>query len=147
MLGKVRAMINKLQSMLVNTVWFKGFGVSFQGQGVADPLISNGYNVESITRTGVGVYTVTPTQSTFFGVSIIENSFPTISYAISPSAETSLFIVGIIGSGGDATITVKAAIQGAGNQIDVVPYDLVAGDFISATLLLTVGTGELPPQI
>ena len=147
MLGKVRAMINKLQSVLVNTVWFKGFGVSFEGQGAVSPIVGNSYNVGSVVRTGVGVYTVTPTQATFFGVNVIEKSFPTISYAISPSAETALFIVGIVGSGGDALITVKAAVQGAGNQIDVLPYDLVAGDFISATLLLTVGTGELPPQI
>jgi len=81
--GKLKVMIIKLRNQLLSYLPLKGLMLRIEGAG--DPVIKVNYNVLTVNRTGVGIYVITPVQTTFFGVDIISNSTAVLGFAINPS--------------------------------------------------------------
>ncbi len=146
-IAKLKSMINLVDENIINTTFLKGFAFRLEGQGVSNPLVTVGYNIRSVIRTGKGVYRVTLTQDTFFGFDVIDNALVSNSWnIINDAASDGHFVTLTDVSPGVADITVVNIEQGTGNRIDFNPYDLVAGDFVDIAGMLNVGSGELPPN-
>lgn len=107
------------------------------------------FNVATLERTAVGVYEGTVKQATFYGIDIFLKANPFVSYSLTNTITTEAFHVDFTPDGlGGFTIEVFEWIQGAGNKIELVPYDPVqAGDLIFCTVLSDIGNGELPPSV
>lgn len=146
MIGKLKSMISKLRGEVLSFVPVKAMMLKFEGNGASNPTIDTQYNVASVTRSGVGVYAGTLTQGTFFGEDIFAESIFTSSFVIAPSLTSDMFIVSFVATGAlTFDVSVLEVVQGAGNRLDFNPYDILAGDFISASLYLNLGDGSLPP--
>jgi len=144
------ASLSKVRSRLVSAVrdykdWLpaKGALLTIEGQGAGNPLLTNGYNVASVTRTGVGVYQVTVSQETYFTRNVLSNSVFSISHIIAPL--TTSYDVNVVVTGA-TTCEVRAyvrAVVGAAVQRNA--FDLLAGDFVSVTGLFSINDA-LPPR-
>ena len=147
MLGKVKAMISALRRDVINNIDIKGFHVKLEGNGVSDPVATSGYNFLSATRTGTGVYEVTVQQATIYGFSLLDDGFLTKFETITSNPDTDVNVVNYtVTSSTTLDIEVFEVVQGTGNRLDIVPYDIESGDFISLTISVNAGTGELPPE-
>lgn len=146
MLGKLKSMIASLRDSVINITFLKGLTSRIEGQGVGQPIVTNDYNIESIVRTGVGVYEYTPKQTTFFGGNIVDRGLPSVSLSISSNPATDLHEYTLVAGVGIVTISVTAIEQGAGNRLDFLPYDLEAGDYLYLAYLVNAGLGKLPPE-
>ena len=146
MLGKVKSMISQLRVFLINAVWWKGGSLSFEGAGLSDPITSAEYNIDSVTRSGIGVYDIMLTQETFYGIDVVDFGIPTLTFDINTDANTELHAVKFAAIAGGARVTVLAVVQGTGNRLDFDPYDIEAGDHIHMSLMVNAGVGGLPPE-
>jgi len=111
--------------------------------GAGNPLLTNGYNVASVTRTGVGVYQVTVSQETYFTRNVLSNSVFSISNIIAPL--TTSYDVNVLVTGA-TTFEIRVyvrAVVGAAVQRNA--FDLLAGDFVSVTGLFSINDA-LPPR-
>lgn len=146
MLGKLKSMISRLRDDLIDYAPIKGLMLAIEGNGASDPTIITGYNIDAVTRTGVGVYEVTLVQNTFYGIAIGDVSVSAIGYTIAPTVTTELYAVSVVSTGAlTFDIEVSEVTQGTGNKLDIAPYDIVSGDSVSAALYMNLGGGELPP--
>ena len=122
--------------------------LAFTGRSTNGPAtIEYQFNIATLNRTAVGVYEGTLTQNTFYGVDVLDTANPFTDYSLTPNLTTEAFHVDIEITGtGSFTISVFEWVQGAGNKIELVPYDpITAGDLIFVTALADASGGELPP--
>lgn len=150
MLGKLKSIINKLRNEVIQFLPLKGLMIRVEGNGLGNPIIQLEYNVSSVARTGVGVYRLTISQETFYGIPVIPNSVATLTYDIAPNVNTDAYYVALnVISTTVIDVQVFEAAQGAGNKIQYNPYDILAGDTISGSLLFNSGIREqrLPPEL
>lgn len=147
--SKVRAELLRFIDGAISFFPAKGVVVTFEGQGLSDPLISNLYNVDTVTRIGIGLYRVKVLQTTFWGQNIFERATPKLESIIPSNPDSDLHDLEFLdaGAGDDEfDIQVKEVVQGAGNQLDVNPYDIEAGDFVFVGLDINIGRNDdLPP--
>ena len=121
----------------------KGVLLTIEGQGAGNPLLTNPYNVASVTRTGVGVYQVTLSQETYFTRNVLTNSIITTSSIIAPLT-TSYDMRTVITSATTFDIMVfQLAVVGA--LVARTPFDLLAGDFLSVNGAFSIND-TLPPR-
>jgi len=147
--GKLKSMINRLSGRVINNVLLKGVTIILEGDGANDPILTNDYNVVSVIRQGIGIYRVQVKQITFHGVNIFLRGIPNLESVITSNANTDLHEVGFQLSGGGSNefdIQVFAIEQGTGNRLDIVPFDIEAGDFVYMSLEVNAGDGDLPPE-
>ena len=146
MLGKLKSMINILTNEVINFTALKGAMLNIEGAGAGNPVINDSYNVTSVTRTGVGVYNVVPIQNTFYGLDIFTNSTRAANGVIAPTAASDAHFVELkTGVGSTFDIVITEMVQGVGNRIDFNPYDIIAGDNVTVSVLVNSGLGQLPP--
>lgn len=146
MIGKLKTMVSDLRYRIINMVPIKGLMLSIIGAGTSAPAIQTSYNVASVTRTGVGVYSVTYQATTFFGTNIATDIIVTSGHVIAPSAGSEFFVVSVTkGVGQTFDITVEEVVVGGGNKLEVQPYDLLATDSVDVSGLINAGHGILPP--
>ena len=142
-----------LQTSLSNEVFrlltpVKAIHFAFPGASVNGAITPDyEFNVATLTRSAVGVYDGTVSQTTFYGVDIMAKANAFVSYSFTPTVTTEAFHIDFTDNGsGSFTIEIYEWVQGAGNKIDLVPYDPVtAGDLVYCTVLTDIGNGELPP--
>lgn len=147
MLGKIKSMVTALRAEIIQFLPLKGMAIRVTGNDTSNPSIISSYNVDSVTRTGVGVYRLVLTQETFFGIGILANAVSTINYSIEPSLNSDLFSVQIdVVSLTEFDIKVYEVAQGTGNRLDISPYDIQVTDTISGSFLLNINDGRLPPE-
>jgi hypothetical protein len=147
--GKLKSMISGLRSSIISSVLLKGSTLRMEGNGASDPTLANTYNAASVIRQGVGVYRVQVKQITFYGVNILDRGTPALSYIITGDPTTDLHSITFqpgSGAANEFDIEVLAIEQGTGNRLDIVPYDLIAGDFVYFSLEVNAGDGDLPPE-
>ena len=144
------ATLAKVRSRLVSAVrdykdWLpaKGVLLTIEGQGAGNPLTSNTYNVASVTRTGVGVYEVTVSQETYFTRNVLSNSVLTHSNVIAPL--TTSYDVNVVVTSA-TTFEIRVYVRAvAGLVVQRLPFDLLAGSFVSITGLFSINDA-LPPR-
>ncbi len=109
--------------------------------------ISHSFNLSSVTRNGVGVYDCVISQQTFYGVNVLGKANPAISYSFTVTAITEAYHIEYTKTGATTfTIEVFEWIQGAGNKIDLAPYDPdEVNDLVYVTMLTDLSDGQLPP--
>lgn len=142
--------VGKLKTRLYQSVkdykaWLpsKAALLTIQGNGAANPTLTNSYNVASATRTGVGVYQVTVTQSTYFTQNLLAQTVFALSKIIAPLTQ-SYDVELVVTSATTFDIRVyKFAVVGA--AVQRAAYDLVAGDFVSVQGLYSINA-SLPPR-
>ena len=133
-----------LQVGVVKSVYFQFTGRSTNGPAT----VFNDFNLASLDRTAVGVYEGVATQSTFFGIDVFSTANPFLQYDFSPVAATEAFHIDFTASptSGEFTINVYQWIQGAGNKIDLVPYDPIElDDKVFVSVFADISGGILPP--
>ena len=146
MIGKLKSMIRNLRADVIDFVPVKAMLIKFEGQGASNPTIITEYNILTLTRSGVGVYAGTVDQGTILGQSIFTASVFSSGFVIAPSVGSDFFTLNFVSTGAlTFDISVLEVVQGSGNKLDFNPYDILAGDTVSATLLLNLGDGSLLP--
>lgn len=149
MLGKLKSIVNKLRNEILQFLPFKALMIRVEGAGASDPTIQLEYNVGSVVRTGAGVYRLTLKQATFYGIPLLDNSVSTLNYSIAPNVNTDAYYVSLSPiSSTEADIEVFEIAQGAGNKLQYIPYDIIAGDTVSGSLMLNsdIDGQRLPPE-
>ena len=147
--GKLKSMINRLRRSVVDSVLLKGVTLNIEGDGVNDPILTNDYNVVSVVRQSTGLYRVQVKQTTFYGVNIFDRGIPNLQLVITSDIATDMHTANFLVSGGAANefdIEVLSIEQGAGNRLDILPFDIETGDFIYMSLEVNAGDGDLPPE-
>jgi len=145
--GKLKSMITNLEKDVLEFTALKGMMLTFTGNGAANPTIVTEYNIASLTRTGVGAYRATLKQGTIYGIDISSIAVLTHGSSIVASAGSDFFSVdGKFATPSDFDITVNEVIQGAGTRLTKQPYDVIASDTVSFSLLVNAGGGELLPK-
>ena len=141
-------MISNLRGDVKDFSVFKGLLLSISGNiATSDPVVNVEYNIASVVRTGIGVYRITAKQDTIFGLLVGANSIVTISHTIQPSAASEAHFVRLVKvSSITFDIEVTEMTVGAGNKLEVNPYDIIAGDGVDTAFLLHLGLGKLPPE-
>jgi hypothetical protein len=152
--NRARSIINKkeldsLAEDILNTFSFfpvKACSFLVDGNGVSNPVVQHSYNVSSIVRSGVGIYTVTLLQGTINGQSIQSRHTYTIEHLINPSASSDQYRVEVSSFvGSTLVLSVYAVTVGAGTRLEYTPYDLQVGDSVTFNILMNSGSGLLPP--
>ncbi|MCH9645664.1 MAG: hypothetical protein K0U08_03365 [Proteobacteria bacterium] len=139
-------LINKTSEMIGQSLPMSGLLLNFEGVSLTNPTVKKGYNVDAAVRQGVGVYRVTMTQSSFYGVDIFLNSTICVYDGITPSANTSLFKVKVESvSTGVFDVKTYEVIKGGGTGVTLTPYEIDVGDIINVSFLFNNGE-ELPPE-
>lgn len=132
-----------LQIGTVKSAYFQ-----FTGRNTNGPAtFLNDFNLDFLNRTAVGVYEGKAKQATFYGQNVFDTANPSISYDFTVTASTEAYHVDFTASTtGDFTISIYEWVQGAGNKIELVPYDPIqAGDLVFVTVLCDLGNGMIPP--
>lgn len=144
------ATIAKIRSRVFSSVkdykaWLpaKGTLLTIEGQGASNPLLTNDYNVASVTRTAPGIYEVTVSQETYFTRNVLSNSVFTHSNVIDPL--TSSFNVEVVVTGATTFEIRVYEMVVVGASVQRGAYDLLAGDFVSVTALFSIND-TLPPR-
>ncbi len=138
-------MVSQLRLDVIAYLPLKAVMLNIEGAGGANPIIEANYNIDTVVRTGVGVYRITILQATMFGVSIENNGVPNIGNAIQASLSSDAHDIKILTiSPTEFDLIVTEIIQGSGNKLEFQPYDIIAGDDVGLTILLTI-RNELPP--
>ena len=144
--GKIKSYITKLINNIYNFMPFKAAMLRFEGNGASDPTIEVQYNITSLVRTGTGVYRITITRPTFLGVSVSNFTVASITHSIAPSVNSDFFTSeAITVSSTIFDVQVSEVSQGTGNRLDILPYDIVAGDRVHIMLLMSLGN-SLPGE-
>lgn len=142
-LAKIRARV--VQSVRDYKAWLpaKGVLLRIEGAGAGNPVVTNDYNVSTVTRTAPGVYQVTVSQADYFTQNMLSNSVFAHSKIIAPL--TSSFDVETVVTGASTfeirvyeMVVVGAAVQRGA-------YDLLAGDFVDCQALYSINS-TLPPR-
>lgn len=144
------ATLAKVRSRLFSAVkdykdWLpaKGALLTIEGQGAGNPLLTNSYNIASVTRTGVGVYQVTVSQETYFTRNVLSNSVFSISHIIAPL--TTSYDVNVVVTGA-TTFEIRVYVRAVvGAVVQRNAFDLLAGSFVSVTGLFSINE-SLPPR-
>jgi hypothetical protein len=144
--GKIKSYITKLINNIYNFMPFKAVMLRFEGNGASDPTIEVQYNVTSLVRTGIGAYRITITKPTFLGVSVSNFTVSSITHSVAPSVNSDFFTSEAISvSSTIFDVQVSEVSQGAGNRLDILPYDIIAGDRVHVMLLMSLGN-RLPGE-
>jgi hypothetical protein len=144
------ATLAKVRSRLFSAVrdykdWLpaKSALLTIEGQGAGNPVLTNAYNVASVTRTGVGVYEVTVSQETYFTRNVLSNSVFSISNIIAPL--TTSYDVNVVATGA-TTFEIRVYVRAVlGLVVQRNAFDLLAGSFVSVTGLFSINDA-LPPR-
>lgn len=134
--------------LYLNLTPVKAVHFAFEGRSTnGAATMPYSFNVATLNRTAVGVYEGTVSQDTFYGVNVFDKANPFVSYSFTNTIITEAFHIDFTATGsGGFTIEVFEWVQGAGNKIELVPYDPIqAGDLVFCTVLTDLGNGQLPP--
>ena len=141
--------LNLLRETLIQALPWKAVFVKVTGAGLADPPIINRYNVTSVTRLGVGLYQATVQSVTILGEPLTDSVYVTGDVAVLPinrPADTEVFIVELIDLD-PVGLTFDMQVLGfhspANAKLELVPYDILAGDDLEFWGLANLGTGEV----
>lgn len=142
-LAKIRARLT--QSVRDYKAWLpaKGVLLRIEGAGASNPVVTNDYNVASVTRTAPGVYEVTVSQADYFTQNMLSNSVFAHSKIIDPL--TSSFDVETVVTGADTFEIRVYEMVVVGASVQRGAYDLLAGDFIDCQALYSINS-TLPPR-
>lgn len=144
MLGKLKALVTDLSRLVRNVYPVKGAFIRFQGAGASNPTVVDSYNC-SVSRTGVGTYRITVTQQTAFGKTITDG-VKTVSIRVAPTGTTAVFYAqATVISATVIDIVVYSVTLGASPALARTAYDIVAGDFVDFSVLVSGGNSRLPP--
>lgn len=144
------AELSKIRSRVVQSVrdykaWLpaKGVLLRIEGAGGSNPLLTNDYNVSSVTRAAPGVYEVTVSQASYFTQNMLGNSVFAHSKIIAPL--TSSFDIEAVVTGVDTFEIRVYEMVVVGASVQRGAYDLLAGDFVDCQALYSINS-TLPPR-
>lgn len=147
MIGKIKSMLTAFARDTLNFHPVKGMMIRFEGAGASNPTINTQYNVLTLTREGIGDYKLTPERGTAYGKPLGDVSVLTTGFTIAASIVSEAHFLTVVPDGADAfDILVTEMTVGVGNKLEVNPYDILSGDFVSINIFLNVGTGQLLPE-
>lgn len=134
---------------ILEIAWLKAFALSFTGRNTNGLVtMSQDYNIATGNRVAIGIYEFTLIQTSFSGSNILDNITGATSHTFTPNVTTELFAVDIqtAGLASDTfRILIYEVVQGAGNKLDILPYDPVTvGDLALISGLLNK-PGAIPP--
>lgn len=140
--AKLRSGLSK--SIFDYRAWMPVKGCQFviEGQGASNPLLTNAYNITSITRTGVGVYLATVTQETFFTRNVLNSCVFAETHKIASTANSYDVEISVTGATTFEARVYKSVVSGVAVQRSA--YDLVAGDVVHVNGLFSINN-TLPP--
>jgi len=131
---RISAALDELRGVVVNALPWKGIYVEADGVTGTDPIVGGSYNLDTLTRTGVGLYRVQLRVATIAGISVADNIYPNIHIEIDPPnqpADTELFL-GEIQARNEVAGWFDIQIWGAevppSGKLTLVAYDLQGND-------------------
>lgn len=127
----------------------KGAFTGRSTDGTATLIGSNGLNIASVTRDGVGVYRVTLSQTTAYGEELLNDVTSIVSLNLSPSTTTDSFHSTYdVTDTDEVTISIFELAQdltASSRRIEMIPYDPdETGDIVEFTILSQL-SDELVP--
>lgn len=142
-LAKIRARV--VQSVRDYKAWLpaKGILLRIEGAGASNPVVTNDYNVSTVTRIAPGVYQVTVSQSDYFTQNMLSSSVFAHSKIIDPL--TSSFDVETVVTGASTFEIRVYEMVVVGASVQRGAYDLQAGDFVDVQVLFSINS-TLPPR-
>lgn len=145
-ISRVESKVNNVTSQVLNYTSQKGLMLVATGIDLANPVVLDSYNVDSVLRNDLGVYRVTMKQDHMFNKNVFVASVHNVTYNIQQNATTDVFSVKLTYvTDGVFDIEVFEVTQGVGSGLTLTSYDLKNTDRISISLELTVG-GYLPQE-
>lgn len=141
----------ELDARLTTTAWInwgyiKCARVLAEGAGAQSPTIQAQYNVASIVRQAAGVFRITLTQNSFWGVQISEANamlIPSVKLPSTPNAQVQYLY--FVSPGVYDLFIYELNPSGAGGALQPVTYDPQVGDTIEVLGWMDAGDGTLPP--
>jgi hypothetical protein len=150
-LDRISSAFNLLNTRLVTGVPWKAFSFYINGvnpPATANPLVSNSYNILSVTKVPAtsGLYEATLLIPTVGGIQVLGRTYPFVEIivAVKP-VDTEVFFYSLI-SVNPATGVSRLQIYGgsvpASGKLTLVPYNLLPADRVAIMAVMNVG-GEI----